>query len=153
MSLLRTPWFTTVELFIPANASNYVNFVDQPQLTTLIDQEVKIMGIELFTPETLSTAPSGATMAPLAELQKMLLTLVNDDMQRIYQYPILGLNRVLSNGAGAETPSVFDLQLFDRLTKIAWTKSKVEFVAAPAGNPYSVVFGIHYDKLSGESVK
>jgi hypothetical protein len=98
----------------------------------------------------LTNAPSGAVISPIAELRKAVLTINNDDQQRIYQIPLLSLNRTQSDdGAGLLTPSQWDLALFDRITKVAWTKSKVDFVQPPTG-PYSFLFGIHYDKIQGE---
>ncbi len=152
MSLLKTPWFALIELQVQANGRGLVQFTDQPQLTTLIDQNIKILGIELFADNVLPIAPSGNTVAPLAELQKAVLVLINDDKQRVYQYPVLGLNRVYSDPA-AFIPHVMDLQLFDNLQKIAWTKSGCEFTAATANAPYSILFGIHYEKLEGQAVK
>lgn len=151
MSLLRTPWFSTVELFVPNAPGNRVNFQDQPQLTTLIDQQINILAVELFTADSLAVAPSGQAMASITELRKMMLTLVNDDMQRIYQYPVTALIR--QRPGTNNQPNSYDLQLFDRLTKISWTKCYIEYATAAGAGPYSVVFGVHYDKLEGEYIK
>lgn len=151
MSLLRAPWFAMVELFVPVGTGNFINFEQQPQLTTLIDQEIKIMGIEVYTPAVLANAPSGQPNAPVPELQKCLFTAINDDMQRIYQMPLLKLNNMQTlDGAGDLVPHSYDLQLFDRLNKVAWTKSKIEFTTPPANLPWSICLGIYYDKLQGE---
>lgn len=152
MSLLKTPWFTLIELNVTTNGRQLVQFDDQPQLTTLIDQNVKILGIEVFSDQVLAIAPSGATVAPLAELQKATLILINDDKQRVYQYPILGLNRIYADPANF-VPHQNDLQLFDNLQKIAWTKSGCQFTAVTANAPYSILFGIHYEKLDGTPQK
>lgn len=152
MSLLKTPWFALIELKVTANGRQLMQFDDQPQLTTLIDQNIKILGIEVFSDAVLPIAPSGNTTAPLAELQKATLVLIDDDKQRVYQYPVLGLNRIYSDPA-AFIPHQNDLQLFDNLQKIAWTKSGCQFTAITANAPYSILFGIHYEKLEGTPAK
>lgn len=152
MSLLKTPWFALIELEVMQNGRQLVQFDDQPQLTTLIDQNIKILGIEVFSDQVLAVAPSGNTVAPIAELQKAVLVLINDDKQRVYQYPVLGLNRIYASTA-AFIPHQNDLQLFDNLQKIAWTKSGCEFTAVTANAPYSILFGIHYEKLEGTPAK
>jgi hypothetical protein len=152
MSLLRTPWFALIELQVLDNGRIQAQFADQPQLTTLVDQEIRILAVETYTDQVLSVAPSGLTVAPLAELQKATLMLIDDDKQKVYQYPVLGLNRIYSD-PGNFIPHQIDLQLFENLRKIAWTKSGCQFMAQTANAPYSIVFGIHYEKLEGTPVK
>lgn len=155
MSLLRSPWTTLVELPVAVNSQMWVNFPDQPDLTTLIDQQIDILGIELIINSVLSNGPSGNINAILTEMQKATLVLVNDDKKRVYEFPVLTFNRMRNLTGGVEQPNQQDLQLFSDLSKIAWTKSGIQFLVPPAfagSVPYSFLFQIHYSKTESGKV-
>lgn len=153
MSLLKSPWVTLVELPVQNITGTWVNFPDQPDLTTLIDEQVNILAVELIPYTAMIMGPSGLANMPLADLQTAMLTLVNEDKKRVYNYPVLGLNRIYSTDSGEVVPHISDLQLFQNLSKIAWTKSGVQFTQVPGNQPSCILFNVHYEKLSTEKLK
>lgn len=142
--------FQLVELVIgiaTTGAQSKVNFQNQPQLQSISGtRQVFVEAIETYTNEDLSTSPltNGNAVATPAQLQNAVLTLSVDTNLNFDSIPLASLHRINRSNAGTSAPHVRDLFMVNQIWQIDWTKSFVTMPAAPAGQPYSYLFGVYY---------
>lgn len=147
MSTIKGRKTTLVEATIPVNMTNQgrVPFLDQPLLRTQGDQTVVIDAIEFFCVEALGISPiSNLVTVPAADIPNAVLVLNVNSFEDFRFIPLASLNRVQT---AAGTPFVRDLFELDNVTKIDWTKSYVQYQAAPTTPNTSLLFQVFYRVL------
>lgn len=142
--------FQLVELVVGTavtGAQSKVNFQNQPQLQSISGtRQVFVEAIETYTNEDLATSPltNGSAVATPAQLQNAVITLSVDTNLNFDSIPLASLHRINRSNAGTSAPHVRDLFMVNQIWQIDWTKSFVTMPAAPAGQPYSYLFGVYY---------
>jgi hypothetical protein len=139
-----------VEVPVVQNGVSKVPFPDIQQLRSDTTQKVIIKGVRLVTQDTLIgpvVAASGAN-APLAELQKLTLTLYSDGWEKGQNIPLLVLNDV-ATPAGT-FPYRMVATKFSDWKNVDWTKSFLQYAngQVSAGAPYTVIFDVEYQRLN-----
>lgn len=140
-----------VEVPVTANGLTRVAIPDIQQLRSMVNQMIVIKGIRIITDNILTNAPTnGAITAPLAELQKMSLTLYSEGWERGQLIPILVLNDLSGDGTGV--PFRFHPTKFNNWKNVDWSKSYLQFSngTSSAGSPYTVLFDVQYLKLDAQ---
>lgn len=140
-----------VEVAVPALAVNRVAFPDVPQLRNQPDQEIVIKAVRVITAKVLSNAPvSGATTAPLAELQKCSLVVYSDGWEKGHLIPVLVLNDVADADSTAATtiPYRNSQSNFADWKNVDWAKTYLSFNPATSGAAYSVLLEVEYVRLN-----
>lgn len=144
--------FQLVEVNIPASvisAGQKVYFQDQPQLRTMKDAAtVYIQKLETYAAESIPASPlSSAAVATAAQIRNAVLVLNVAGVEAFQYVPLARLNTIYP---GAATGSPYTNQEFycKDLKDVDWSKSYIQFAAAPAGTPYSYLFGVYYDYVS-----
>jgi len=120
-------------------------FNDQPQLRFVSLNQLEVYNINTVTASILSNNGniSNTVMAT------GFLVLYYDDKESVNRIPLNLLNPVSSNVSpatlGAQSaPSVFGVKTFNG-QQVQWSKSYVQFTAAPAtGSNTSVLVGVYY---------
>jgi hypothetical protein len=110
-------------------------FPDLPKLRAKM-----ITGLETYTSNVLSPAPSGNVVTPNTILDNAYLTLYTNGTQDIWRIPYFTLNRTQAS----TDPFVRDLSLF-RPQIVTWDKSYIELGQTPtfAANS-SFCIGVYY---------
>lgn len=144
--------FQLVELLIPAtvaSAGQKVYFQDQPQLRTLKNSStVYIQKIETYSEESVPFSPLSANAVADAAAIRNAVLVLNVEGTEAFQYiPLSRLNTVY-NGAATGSPFTNQEMYFKDLKDTDWSKSYVQFATAPAGTPYSYLFGVYYDYVN-----
>jgi hypothetical protein len=134
-------FFQSIEIPINAGAGTQVKIGDQPQLRIQKDQRIYVQGIEVYTDVVAPLTPSGATNAPVAELQKASFCFYIKGEERIFRLPLLALVAIndLTNPYRFELPEFADVE-------IEWAKSYIQFATAPVP-PYSIFIGVQYSRV------
>lgn len=138
----------TVEVLIPANGIQRQPFPDVQQLRSTPDRIIVLKAMRLITADVLTNGILKAgTTAPLAELQKMTLTLYCDGWEKMSNMPILPLNDT-ADPTGA-IPFRYRQTNFDDWRAVSWDKSFIQFAngTVSANAPYVVLFDVQYIKL------
>jgi hypothetical protein len=137
--------YELMELTVPAGAGTRVNFQDNPQLRTMIDQEIYVKDIELFLTNSYANSQVNPALPglTLAEAIKAVLCLYVQGEERIHFIPLLKLNHITD----AAVPFQEQANQFADLAKVDWTKSYIQFSVAPAGTPYVMPFCVNYIKI------
>lgn len=140
---------TLVEVLVAGNGETRVAIPPQDQLRSDPSQIVVIKAIRLITDEVLSNGMlNSAPTAPVAELQKIALTLYCEGWEKGYQIPVLTLND-MALPAGS-VPHRYQQTNFSDWKNVSWEKSYLQFAAgtASANAPYVVLFDVQYVKLN-----
>lgn len=141
-----------VEVAVTANGLTRVNFPDIQQLRSQVGQNIIIKGIRLVAANVLTNAPlSGNATAPIAELQKLSLTLYCQGWEKGQLIPVLTLNDMSGDG-GATVPYRMNPTKLANWTNVDWSKSYLQFSngTVSANSPYSVLFDVEYVKLDSQ---
>lgn len=147
---LKYDAFQSVEIQIPASTTQ--TKFPFPNLPYLQAGSAKIKAIEIYTRDVITNSPiSKVAVNTVAELQKISLTLyggktdgnvvIKQGNQIVQEVPVMRLNQQQASG----TPYNQNVYLLDSLD-IDWTKSFIEYAAAPANGSNAVVlFGVYFD--------
>jgi hypothetical protein len=138
---------------IPVNTAGIsrVAIPDIQQLRSMVNQSIIIKGIRLITDNVLTNAPTnGSINAPLAELQKISLTLYSEGWERGQLIPVLVLNDISGDAAGV--PFRFHPTKFANWKNVDWSKSYLQFSngTTSADTPYTVLLDVEYLKLDAQ---
>lgn len=134
-----------VEVPVTANGLTRVQFPDVQQLRNQGNQVIVIKGIRLINATVLTNAPlSGNTIAPLAELQKISMTLYSEGWERGQLIPVLVLNDIFTQGGNI--PYRQFPTKFSSWRNVDWSKSYLQWSngTVSAGATYSVLFDVEY---------
>lgn len=135
-----------VDVPVPTAGVSRVQIPDIQQLRNQGNQVIVIKGIRLITANILTNAPlSGNATSPIAELQKISLTLYSQGWERGQLIPILVLNDMSGDG-GATIPFRFFPTKFSNWVNVDWSKSYLQWSngTVAAATPYSVLFDVEY---------
>lgn len=148
--MFRTKRFQLIELIVPATvtaANSNVMFGNQPQLQSILGDNVYVKAIEVFSDRALAASPlsTGTTVANSAAIRNATLTLLIKGEESMQKIPLTMLSRIFTDTGGTFVPNVYQLFLLKNIFEVDWTKSYLTLVAAPAAPPLSYLFGIHYD--------
>lgn len=137
-----------IEVPVPTNGVQRVNFPDIQQLRDLINQRIVIKAIRLITANVLTNGIiSGSVTAPVTELQKMAIVLYCEGWEKAQYIPVLTLNDVTVPGSAIAHR--YHKTQFDNWENVDWSKSYIQFAntTSSAGTPYVVMFDVEYVKL------
>lgn len=140
-----------IEVPVTTNGQQRVVLPDVAQLRSTIDQRIIIKSIRLITAEVLTRAVlQGSVNAPVAELQKMVLTLYAEGWEKGQSIPILTLNDMTTQ-AGA-LPHRYAPTNFDNWNSVDWPKSYIQYAngTVSANTPYTVLLDVQYVKLDAK---
>lgn len=138
-----------VEIPVLANGVQRVKVPPQDQLRSDEDQRVVIKSIRLVSEEVLTNGIlTNAATAPVAELQKIALTLYCEGWEKGQYIPILSLNDMAL--PGGNVPHRYQQTNFDNWVNVSWEKSYLQFAAGTvsANAPYVVLLDVQYVKLN-----
>lgn len=147
---MRAKNYQLVESVKPADMTSQgdrLYFVDQPQLRTLNNRAIQVTSISAFTADSIPNAPSGNPVCPLAEFVKAFLVINVDSQDKFLYIPLVELNPVVPDQDNY-SPAVREFFQLVTTTLIDWTKSYIQFGAAPAAGVYSFIFGVRYYDLN-----
>lgn len=137
-----------VEVPVGTNGRGRVPLPDVAQLRSTTDQRIIIKSIRLITLETLTNAPLlGTANAPVAELQKLTLTLYSEGWEKGQNIPVLTLSDMsVSTGT---FPHRYNQTNFNNWQAVDWPKSYLQYAngTLSANTPYAVLFDVQYIKL------
>lgn len=141
-----------IEIPVPNNGVQRVNFPDVQQLRSLVNQRIIVKEMRLITVDVLTNAPvGGQPVAPTAELQKISLIIYCEGWEKAQAMPILILNDVQNTA-----PHRFQGTRFNNWANVDWSKSLIQFSngTVSAGAPYAVLIDVVYLKLdaSGKEI-
>lgn len=138
--------FELVELTIPANSTNRVNFQSIPQLRNQSDQQITIKKIEIYPASVYanSQVTNSIPGMPSTELPKAALVLYVNGEESVRLIPLSRLASVDDNSS----PFAWQPFELDDLTNVDFDKSYVQFNAAAAATTYVIPFGISYLRMS-----
>jgi len=137
-----------IEVPVPNNGVQRVQFPDVQQLRSLVNQIIIIKEIRLITTDVLTNAPIGGQVnAPTTELQKMSLVIYCEGWEKAQLMPILILNDVENTA-----PHRFAGTRFNNWQNVDWSKTYLQFSngTVSVGAPYAVLFDVVYLKLDGD---
>lgn len=138
-----------VEVLVDANGRGRVPFPDVQQLRSQGDLVIVIKGLRLVTAEVLTNGPiTGATAAPIAELQKISLVLYAEGWEKAQILPVLILNDMtVPGGTFAYNRAHVSL---DDWKAVDWSKSYLLFSSGTvsANAPYVVMFDVEYTRMN-----
>lgn len=145
-----------VEVPVTANGLTRINFPDIQQLRSQVGQNIIIKWIRLITVKVLSNGPTiGSVNAPLAELQKVSVTLYSEGWEKGQLIPLLTLNDVAdADSANATTiPYRQHETRFANWKNVDWSKSYLQYAnsTSSANSPYVFIFDIGYVKLDAQN--
>jgi hypothetical protein len=138
--------YELVEMQVAASSGTRVMFQDVPQLRGGNGSaDVIVEHLEAFSIQAVSSSPLGNTMISIADFKKAFLVLVVAGKEKIKQFPLPALNRIIPDGTTAANfvPAVRDLADVE-LKNVEWSKSYVQFASAPAATAFSILLGVHY---------
>jgi len=137
-----------VEVPVSVNNRGRVPLPDVAQLRSTTDQKIIIKSIRLVTDEILSNAPLlGNVNAPVAELQKMTLTIYSEGWEKGQNIPILFLSD--TSLSGGTFPHRYAQTNFNNWGAVDWPKSYIQYAngTSSANTPYAVLLEVLYVKL------
>lgn len=135
-----------VEIPVNTNGLSRVNLPDIQQLRSTPDSIIVTKGIRLITTDALAAPPiTGGVNAPLAELQKVCLTIYCEGWEKGFLIPLLTLNDMNFNVPGVALPA-----RFDNWRNIDWSKSYLFYSngQASANAPYTVMLDVQYVRIN-----
>lgn len=138
-----------IELIITAGTTGTTfDFPDIPNLRDDITQDIIIVGIDVYSAETVPLSPAGNAVATIAELENMFLTFYIEEEESFRQVPVLKAQSIWeSNTAGTLQGGQATLSM--ECLKVTWNKSYLSFATPFAGDvlPISFLLGVWYKKL------
>src|SRR5688572_4521496 len=138
-----------IEVPVSSNGKGRVALPDVAQLRSTTDQKIVLKSIRLITSDILTNGPlTGLVNAPLAELQKMTLTLYAEGWEKGQTIPLLPLNDVALSGG--TFPHRYSQTNFNNWSAVDWPKSYIQFAngTVSANTPYVVLLDVQYVKIS-----
>lgn len=145
---MKATRYQLVELIKAAtivSAGTKLFFQDQPQLRSLGSRIVQILAIEAYPVEVMPKTPSGNDTSDEAAFKNAVLALNVDGYENLQYIPLPRLSVMQVNTD--TVPFTNHLFEFSNLFNVDWTKSYIQFNAAPAGTQFSYLFGVHYKLL------
>jgi hypothetical protein len=145
-----------IEVPVTVNGQQRVPFPDTAQLRSTIGQTIIIKGLRLVPDAVLTNGILNASVtSPLAELQKMAITIYAEGWEKGQSIPILELNDFLI--PGTFMPNRFRSTYLDNWRNVDWPKSYIQYAngTLSAGAPYVVLIDCLYIKLdaNGNEIK
>lgn len=139
--------YEVVEIIVPAGTTGFIPFPDAPNLRNQNDQRIILTDLEYFPVYAYGASQknNGVVGAPIAEIPKMAVVLYVNGEESIFRIPVSKLNYSQNIGLGATFTQ--ERVPFNRLERLDWPKSYVQYNAAPAGVPYVLPFGVTYLKF------
>lgn len=141
-----------IEVNVNSNGLQRVPFPDISQLRSTIDQKIVIKALRVITAEVLTRAVIASNVtAPVAELQKMAITIYSEGWEKGQSIPILTLNDMTTQ-AGA-LPHRYQPTNFDNWINVDWPKSYLQFAngTVSANSPYTVLIDCQYVRLDAQN--
>lgn len=144
-----------VEVPVPTNGNQKIKLPDVQQLRSQEGQVIVIKAIRLITPKVLARGMTiNAVNAPLAELQKISLTLYSEQWEKGQMIPLLTLNDMADADATAATtvPYRNKSTRFNNWRNVDWAQSYLLYSngTVSANSPYVVMFDVEYIKLDAK---
>jgi len=93
MLVTKNSYLVELNFETAPNAGDRILFKDVPDLRIM-----KLQGLESFNSDQLATSPSGKPVITLAMMQNLLATLVMDDTDVVFQFPLYSLSPPLNGG-------------------------------------------------------
>ncbi len=151
--LQEEPRVASILMEIPVTVANQgrVNLPDTAQLRSTTDVKIILKSMRLITDPVLTNSVLVAGVAaPLAELQKMSLTIYAEGWEKGQTIPILTLNDMQT--PGTLIPFKQGPTYFDNWTNVDWPKSYIQYSngTVSAGTPYVVLIDIQYLRLNAQ---
>lgn len=139
----------TIEVAVTTNGQQRIPFPDINQLRSDSSQCVILKGLRLVTTDTLARGfINGSVIAPLAELQKIGITLYAEGWEKGQTIPALFLNP-MATPAGT-MPFQFNPTYFNNWKRVDWPKSYLQYAngTLSANAPYVFMLEVQYLKLN-----
>lgn len=140
-----------VEIPVSTNGRGRVSLPDVAQLRSTANQRIVLKSIRLITLDVLTNGPlTGLANAPLAELQKMTLTLYAEGWEKGQTIPILPMNDM--EVPGGTFPHRYSQTNFNDWSAVDWPKSYIQYAngTLSANAPYVVLLDVQYVKLDAK---
>ncbi len=140
-----------IEIPVTSATQTRIPIPDIQQLRSQEGQVIIIKALRLIHDQVLTNAPTiGGINAPLAELQKMVLTLYCEGWEKGMFIPVLSLVDLFTEASGI--PWKEKTVRFNDWRNVDWSKSYLQFAngLVPAGVPYSVILEAEYLRLDSQ---
>lgn len=137
-----------IEVLVTTNGKGRIPLPDVAQLRSTMDQRIIIKSIRLVTADVITHGVLiGEVNAPVAELQKMVLTIYAEGWEKGQSIPMLTLNDVALSGGSV--PHRYVQTNFNNWQAVDWPKSYIQYVngTLSANSPYVVLLDVQYIKL------
>lgn len=141
-----------IEIPVSTNGLTKVQIPDIQQLRSQVGQTIIIKAIRLITANIITNAPTiGGVVAPIAELQKLTLTIYCEGWEKGQLIPILTLNDMAEPTVAI--PYHRSTRYFDNWKNVDWSKSFIQYAngTVSANAPYSVLLEAEYVKLDAQN--
>lgn len=138
-----------IEIQVLTNGQSSVPFPTVPNLTNDTVQNIVIKAIRVIPVEVLATGPiKGSATAPLAELQKMSLSIYCEGWLKGQNIPMLTMVDTFIEGSGV--PYRDRTMQFNNWQSVTWEKTELVYGngTSSAGAPYTVLVEVEYMKLN-----
>jgi hypothetical protein len=136
--IMKTRNFELIELPIQANQpAGRVMFPDIPQL-----RGTTLQAVEGYVVSHIGFSPTGLTVMSMASATNSYIGLFVNGKDQIVRMPYPQLIRLVTPTIAA--PYSNELQQFDNLLGVDWSKSFIQFSAAPQVGIFAVMLGVHY---------
>lgn len=144
-----------VEISVPTNGSQKIKLPDVQQLRSQEGQIIIIKGIRLISFKVLARGMTlNAVNAPLAELQKISLTIYSEQWEKGQMIPLLTLNDMADADSTAATtiPYRNKATKFNSWRNVDWAQSFLLYSngTVSANAPYVVMLDVDYIKLDAK---
>jgi hypothetical protein len=136
---MKTKNFELIELPIGVNQGvGRVMFSDIPQL-----RNTALRALETWNVSNVGKSPNGLAVITAENAANVYIGLFINGKDTIVRMPLVSLNRMYVNPSayGAATAH---LQEFEDLQGVDWSKSYVQFAAAPAATAFAIIIGVYY---------
>lgn len=141
-----------IEVNVTANGQQRVPFPDISQLRSTVDQKIIIKQFRLITADVLTHGIiSPAVTAPVAELQKISVTLYSEGWEKGQSIPILPFNDLTLPGGAI--PHRYSSTQFDNWVNVDFPKSYLQYAngTVSANAPYVVLLDCIYVRLDAQN--
>lgn len=150
--------FETIETpILVADAGKFrIPMQDSQQLRSDTTTTIIIKAIRITVPGKLTFGPiTGLAIAPVAELQKLTMTIYAEGWEKGHNMPVLNFNDVIVPG-GTEPYRNHTSKLMD-WTKVDWPKSFYQFSngsggAVPGAAGYCIMMEVEYVRMDSRGV-
>ena len=93
--IISNSYLTEIKLQSAPTANQRLKFLDVPELSQRM-KGAMVIGVQCFNATNLTTSPNGFAVVPT--LAGIVLTLVEESLESIYQYPCTDLQPSLNSG-------------------------------------------------------